>query len=227
MFGDARHEAHQRARLDEARARHVRHHGVAVAHRRNEARHAEARCAVQFERIDEIGIDAPPDHVGALQARDGAHMGEPVMHDEIVALDQQEAEIARQIGLLEIGLAVRTGRQQADARLRAFGGVGQRGAESAEERREALDVHARDRRSAERATSPADFPAHSRRRTAPARDRRAPTSGRRARGRYRRHRDASSGRPADSRRPAGADIPDCQPPPPPASTPSPTSLLGP
>ena len=65
-------------------------------------------------------------HVGALQAGDGAHMDAPVAHREVVALDQQEAEIAREIGLLEIGLAVGAGRQQADARLAALGRAARR-----------------------------------------------------------------------------------------------------
>ena len=34
------------------------------------------------------------------------------VHDQIVALDQQEAEIAREVGLLEIGLAVGAGRHR-------------------------------------------------------------------------------------------------------------------
>ena len=74
--------------------------------RLEQAGHAEARRGVQLERIDEIGVDAAPDHVGALQARDRADMDRPSCDDEVVALDQQEAEIAREVGLLEIGLAV-------------------------------------------------------------------------------------------------------------------------
>ena len=62
------------------------------------------------------------------------------LHREIVALDQQKAEIARQIGLLEIGFAEGPGRQQADARLAAVGAGAQAVAERPEERRDALDV---------------------------------------------------------------------------------------
>ena len=38
----------------------------------DQARHAELRAGVQFERIGEIGIDPAQDHVGALQAGDRA-----------------------------------------------------------------------------------------------------------------------------------------------------------
>ncbi len=62
------------------------------------------RGGVELQRIAPIGVDTAPEHVGALQAGDRAHEDAAVAHDEIVALDQQEAEIAREIGLLEIGL---------------------------------------------------------------------------------------------------------------------------
>ena len=60
---------------------------------------------VEFERIGEIAVDAPPDHVGALEAGDGAHMDLAVAHGEVAAFDQNEAEIAGEIGLFEIGFA--------------------------------------------------------------------------------------------------------------------------
>ena len=50
-----------------------------------------------------------------LQAGHGADEHAVVAHREVLALDQQEAEIAREIGVLEIGLVHRAGRQHADA----------------------------------------------------------------------------------------------------------------
>ena len=97
------------------------HRDAARAHRLQQARHAQARGAVELQRIDEVGVDAAQDDVGALEARDGAHIDAAVAHDQVVALDQQEAEIARQVRLLEIGLAEGPGRQQADARIAALG----------------------------------------------------------------------------------------------------------
>ncbi len=49
------------------------------------------------------------DHVGPLQSRDGADMHLIVPHDEVAAFDEKKAEIAREIGVLEIGLAERPG----------------------------------------------------------------------------------------------------------------------
>ena len=60
---------------------------------------------------------------------------------EIVALDQQKAEIARERRVLEKGFAERAWCQQPDPRLVAVGAGPQALAERLEERRHALDIH--------------------------------------------------------------------------------------
>ena len=99
------------------------------------------RGAVQLQGIDEVGVDAPQDHVGPLQPGDGPHINLAVAGDQVVTLDQQEAQVTGQVRLFEIGLAERAGGQQADARVGAVGGRGQALAEPVEEGRQALDVH--------------------------------------------------------------------------------------
>ncbi|MGY3460293.1 hypothetical protein ACVWW5_005743 [Bradyrhizobium sp. LM3.4] len=64
-----------------------------------------------------------------------------VADGEIVALDQQEAEIARQRRVLEIGLAEAARRQHADPRLVAIGARTKTISKRLEERRDARDVH--------------------------------------------------------------------------------------
>src|ERR1700677_4253365 len=64
-----------------------------------------------------------------------------VAHDQIAALDEQKAEVTGEIGLLEIGLAPRAWRQNADARSGALRARAQSGAEFAKERRQPLDIH--------------------------------------------------------------------------------------
>ena len=93
-----------RARLDHAGTERIGDHHGAVAHRLHQARHAEARARVELERIGEVGIEAAQQHLGALEAGDRADEDAVVAHRQILALDQQEAEIAREIGVLEIGL---------------------------------------------------------------------------------------------------------------------------
>ena len=99
------------------------------------------RGRIELQRIEKIGIDPAQQHVEPLQAGDGADMDAVAADGEIVALDQQEAEIARQRGVLEIGFAEGARRQQPDPRLVAVGAGAQRLAERLEERRHALDIH--------------------------------------------------------------------------------------
>ena len=101
---------------------------------------AKARGGVELERVGEIGVDAPQQHFGAAQAGDGADENAIVFDDEILAFDQQEAEIARQIGVLEIGLVHRPGRKQADARIVALVEREQFGLQRLKERRNAFDA---------------------------------------------------------------------------------------
>ena len=79
------------------------------------------RRRIEFERIEEIRIDPAQQHVEPLQAGDGADVDAVAADGEIVALDQEKAEIARQRRMLEIGFAEGAGRQQSDPRLIAVG----------------------------------------------------------------------------------------------------------
>ena len=133
--------ASRRARFEQPGARHVFDRDAAGADRVDEARHADARGRIEFDRIAPIGVDMAPQHVGALQPGDRAHENMAIAHDEIAALDEQKAEIAGEIGLFEIGLAPRAGRQDADARPDALRARAQARAKLAKERRQPLDVH--------------------------------------------------------------------------------------
>ena len=133
-------ETQQSARFDHTRARHVGHRHAAAADRLDQARHAQARGAVQLQRIDEVGVNPAPDDVGAFEAGDGAHVHAPVAGDQVLAFDQQEAKVAGQVRLLEIGLAVGARRQDTDAWIAARRRLGQAIAEGAEEGRQSLDV---------------------------------------------------------------------------------------
>ena len=137
----ARQEPEQRPRLQYAGARHVGDDDAVLAQHVDQAGHAEMRRRIEFQRIEEIGIDPAQQHVEPLQPRDGADMNAVAADGEIVALDQQEAEIARQRGVFEIGLAEGARRQQPDPRLVTVGAGAQRLAECLEERRHALDIH--------------------------------------------------------------------------------------
>jgi hypothetical protein len=138
---EAREESQQRPRLQHARTRHVGDDDTVLAQHVDQPGHAELRGSVELQRIERIGIHPAQQHIEPLQAGDGADMNAVAADGEVVALDQQESEIARQRGMLEIGLAEATGRQQPDARLVAVGARPQGIAERLEERRHALDIH--------------------------------------------------------------------------------------
>ena len=131
----------QRAGLDHARARHVGDHHAVLAQHVDQARHTELRRGVELKRIKRVGIHPAQQHVEPLQPGHGADVDAIALDREIVALDQQEAEIARQSGVLEIGLAEGARRQHADPRLVAIGAGAQTVAERLEERRHPFDIH--------------------------------------------------------------------------------------
>ena len=56
-------------------------------------------------------------HVDRLQAAERLQEHAAVAHRQVAALDQREAEVAREVGVLEVGLVVRPGREQHDARV--------------------------------------------------------------------------------------------------------------
>ena len=64
-----------------------------------------------------------------------------VAHHQIRPFDQEEAEVARHVGVLEMGFAQRSRCQQADPRLDTFGLDREARAEALEEGSKALDVH--------------------------------------------------------------------------------------
>ena len=115
MAAEPGQERHHARRIDEPAAERVRHRDVAGAHRLHEARHAERRFAEEFERVAPAIVLATQDHVDGQQAVERFQEDAFVAHGEVGALDERHAEVAREVGVLEVGLVVGTGRQQHDA----------------------------------------------------------------------------------------------------------------
>ncbi len=135
-----RQECQHGAGFDQARAKRIDDDDLVVTHGLQQSGGAEPRRGVEFERIDEIGIDAPQQHFGAAQPRDGANKYAIVLDDEILAFDQQESEIACEIGVLEIGFVHRARRQQRDAGVVAAVEREQFGLQRLKKRRNTLDT---------------------------------------------------------------------------------------
>ncbi len=163
----------------------------------------------EFQRVGKGGVHAPPEHVNRFQSGNGPHQQTPVGDRQIAALEQHEAEVARDVGVLEIGFVVLAGRQDRHLPQRLPAEVEQPVAEIAKEAGEPVHVHvAVDVRQRPHGARPGS-PARSRRPREPAPDRPAPTTVRPARGRDRRRGNAENARLPAGCRPSGGGIQDC------------------
>ncbi len=118
---DRREEAVQRRRFEEAAAERVGDEHVARADRVDEARHADRGLGAQLDGIAEVVVQPSQDAVHALQAVHRLQVHARAAHREVGALDERQAEIPREVGVLEVGLVVRARRQQHDARSARLG----------------------------------------------------------------------------------------------------------
>ena len=116
LFGQLGQVAEQGAGLEHARAQRVAEQHVAAACAVGQAGHAEGRIGTQFERVAVVIVLAAQDRVHALQACHGLHPDAAAAHRQVAALDEREAEVARQQRVLEIGFVERSRRQQYDQR---------------------------------------------------------------------------------------------------------------
>jgi hypothetical protein len=81
----------------------VGHGDVAGAVGADQTRHAQDRIGPEDGRIEEVVVDAPVDHVHRHQAGGRAHEDPGVAHHQIAALDDGNAHLAGEEGVLEIG----------------------------------------------------------------------------------------------------------------------------
>ena len=182
---------------------------VAGADGIDQAGDAEQRVAAQLERIAEAVVEPAEDDVDRLQAFERLDEDAAIAHGQVAAFDQREAEIAREVRMLEVRLVVRSRRQQHD-----LGGQVRRRRQRARACRAARGRTTPAGESGSRGTLRAGCAAarsgsraRSRRPTAPACDRRAPTTDRPASAPGRRRACAGRCRAARECRGRGAETP--------------------
>ncbi len=170
-------EGQHRRRLEHAAAERVGHGDAAGPHRLDQAGDAERRVAAQLQRIAEAVVHAAEHDVDRLQALDRLQEDGLVADGQVAAFDEHEAEIAGQIGVLEVGLVEGARREQHDARRVGRSRRQRRGASRAGRGRTAPAAgrDSRGRPPAGCATARSGSRGRSRRRTAPGCDRPAPT----------------------------------------------------
>lgn len=114
MPADGRHEGEKGARLENAGAERIDDSHRLRPQSLDHARRADMGMLVELQWIGIGGIEAAPEDTDRPQPRDGAHHQLIVDDRDILALQQHEAEIAGDIGVLVIGLIGRPRRQDGD-----------------------------------------------------------------------------------------------------------------
>ena len=95
--------------VGDAVADRVREGDVAGPCRVEDAGHADEGVPPELQRVEEVVVDAAVDHVHPLQTLGGAHPDQTVAAQEVSALDQLDAHLAGQEGVLEVGRVVDAG----------------------------------------------------------------------------------------------------------------------
>ena len=93
--------------VGDAGADRVRERDVAGAVGVHQARHAEQAVVAEDERVEEVVVDAAVDDVDPLQPARRAVKTRLSVHDEIAALDELDAHLAREERVLEVRRVVR------------------------------------------------------------------------------------------------------------------------
>ncbi|MCY1230398.1 hypothetical protein D9M72_428090 [compost metagenome] len=102
---EADHVGH--VRIDRLVVRHASADRIADGHvagtvDRQQAGRAERGIVPEHQRIEEVVVDAPVDHVDALRPLRGAHEQVVVLDEQVAAFDQLHAHLLRQEGVLEV-----------------------------------------------------------------------------------------------------------------------------
>ena len=105
-FAQTRQKAHQGARLEHAGADGVGDEDRAASCAIDQSGHTQGRIGAQLERITEIVVLTTQDGMHPAQAVDGLEPDLAIAHQQVMAFDQREAQIARQQRVLGIGLVV-------------------------------------------------------------------------------------------------------------------------
>ena len=84
---------------------------------RHQAGHPQGGVGTKCQRIEEVVVDAPVDHVYPLGALSRPHINNAGFDKQIAPFDQLDPELVGQERMLEIGRVIDAGCQQRDRRL--------------------------------------------------------------------------------------------------------------
>ena len=107
--------------FDQSAAQRVGHrHGCRCGHGLHQPGNAQQRIAAQFQGVAIGVVHAAQNDVDRQQAAQGFQINVIIAHGQVVAGHQRVAQVAGQVGVFEIGGAVRAGAQQHDPRILAM-----------------------------------------------------------------------------------------------------------
>ena len=109
-----RQKRHEGACFENARPQRVDERDAARPQSRQQAGGAEPRAFVELHRVRPTGVEPAPEHADRLRTGYGAHHQLTVDDGQILTLEKRHAEIAGDIGVLEIGVVHRAGREDTD-----------------------------------------------------------------------------------------------------------------
>ena len=110
-------ETQQRGRLQKSRTRRIRHQHIAGPNGLQQARHAQGGVRAQLQRVQVLIVHPLEQAVHRHQTLEGLEVQALVAHDQVAAFHQRQAQVARQVGVLKIGLVVGPGSEQRQMRL--------------------------------------------------------------------------------------------------------------
>ena len=120
-FAQLGQKALHRGRFEKTGPQCIGHQHMPGAHGLQQAGDAQHGIGAQLQRVAEAVVKPSQHHVHRLQAAQGLEVEPVFAHGQVAAFGQGDAQIARQIHLLEIGFAVRAGGEQHNAAAGAAG----------------------------------------------------------------------------------------------------------
>ena len=106
LRGEAGKKRHDRSRLNQAASQGVGDLHVSGDDGVHQAGHAQKRIAAQFQRIAKAVVHPAQNHIDLLQPVDSLEIHAAVAHRQVRSLHQSESQIARDVGVFEVGLVV-------------------------------------------------------------------------------------------------------------------------
>ena len=114
---DGRQEGHQRGCFQQSAAQGVGHHDLPAASGLHESGHAVHRVVTQLQGIGLFVVHAAQDDIDRQEAAEGLQVDARAADGQVVAFNERIAQVAGEVGILEVARTSRSGREEHDTRI--------------------------------------------------------------------------------------------------------------